>query len=166
MRFLVIGGADSGKSEYAESLAVSYGANRKLIYLATMLPCEAASDRIAAHRKKREGKGFHTVECGMGLNGLKLPGDAFVLVEDVPNLVANEYFSGDAAHAGERLISGITHLFDTCRDICFVTGDCASGGDVDSSHDYLKLLGRIQCLIASRCDRVTEVVAGIPIVVK
>ena len=58
---LIIGGSASGKSEYAERLVCSLPGKR--IYVATMEPFgEEGRERIARHRKLREGKGFVTAE--------------------------------------------------------------------------------------------------------
>ena len=58
---LVTGGAASGKSEYAESLALRLPGRR--IYLATMRPADPESlARINRHRLLRQGRGFDTLE--------------------------------------------------------------------------------------------------------
>ncbi len=65
MYCLVTGGAGSGKSEYAESLALSLKDNTgHLFYIATMYPYDDAETqkRIRRHRSLREGKGFVTIE--------------------------------------------------------------------------------------------------------
>ena len=59
---LVIGGAGSGKSAWAEDLVRGLGI-RPCYYLATMQPMDAeCGARIARHRAQRAGKGFVTVE--------------------------------------------------------------------------------------------------------
>ena len=59
---LVIGGAASGKSEFAEGLVLNAG-NLPRYYIATMQPfdqeCRA---RICRHREMRAKKRFETVE--------------------------------------------------------------------------------------------------------
>ena len=58
---LVIGGAGSGKSTFAEDLA-SHAPGAK-IYIATMRPSdEECRRRIARHQRMRSGKGFDTLE--------------------------------------------------------------------------------------------------------
>ena len=67
MLILVSGGAASGKSEYAESLIVRAG-HEKRTYIATMEIFDAEGTRRAArHRAMRAGKGFTTLECPRGL---------------------------------------------------------------------------------------------------
>ena len=64
MMILVTGGSGSGKSAYAEELAVSLTtAGGQRYYLATMQPFgEEGRRRIERHKKLREGKGFLTIE--------------------------------------------------------------------------------------------------------
>ncbi|MBP3879053.1 MAG: bifunctional adenosylcobinamide kinase/adenosylcobinamide-phosphate guanylyltransferase [Lachnospiraceae bacterium] len=69
MLCLVIGGSASGKSEYAERHVCALPGRR--IYAATMQPFgEEGRQRIARHRKLREGKGFVTVEVPRDLGDL------------------------------------------------------------------------------------------------
>ncbi len=123
MLILVTGGSASGKSAYAEDLAVrlhsgtgagempgepgrrgSLGASG-LWYAATMyhdLSDEETVRRIEKHRRQRAGKGFETLEQPRGIGALKMrvrPGDT-VLLEDLSNLLANElFFVGDEGSA-------------------------------------------------------------------
>ena len=64
MMILIIGYPGSGKSELAESMVTEMSAPGERIYLATMIPCGAdGRDRVARHRKMREGRGFITIEA-------------------------------------------------------------------------------------------------------
>ena len=70
---VVTGGAASGKSAFAESLALSLPGPHA--YVATMRNShdEETEARIARHRSMRAGKGFVTVELQPGGAGLVLP---------------------------------------------------------------------------------------------
>ncbi len=97
---LVIGGAASGKSQYAEGLILAAGPMPR-VYIATMEPSdEECRARIRRHRALRARKGFETAECYTGLAGLRLPGGGAVLLECMGNLVANELYSPAGAAAG------------------------------------------------------------------
>ena len=66
---LVVGGAASGKSEYAEQLILRAGALPRY-YVATMEPFGAeARARIARHRVLRAQKRFETIECPLAFRG-------------------------------------------------------------------------------------------------
>lgn len=96
---VVTGGSGSGKSEYAEHLAMTLGEKR--IYIATMQALgEEGRQRVARHRNMREGKRFVTVECPAGLERLtedeecrSLLDGSVALLECMSNLAANEMFS-------------------------------------------------------------------------
>ncbi len=93
MLTLVIGGAASGKSEYAESQVLKLDGHR--VYLATM---QAYDDegraRVAKHRRNRADKGFETVEQPVDLEKAlpRIPAGSNVLLEDLTNLAANERY--------------------------------------------------------------------------
>ena len=89
MTTLIIGGARSGKSAYAESLLAALPPPRW--YVATMQPWdEECRARIAKHRRARAGKGFETLECSRALAALRLPRRGSALLECLGNLAANE----------------------------------------------------------------------------
>ena len=120
MLIIVTGGSASGKSEYAENLVPNAGSR---VYLATMEPFGTEAEaRIARHRKLREGKGFETIECPVNI------GDCFeacrgrhVLLEDLPNLVANEMFSSHA-HSTAGIAAQILDLARISESLICVTG--------------------------------------------
>lgn len=179
MTTLVIGGSGSGKSEYGENLIVSLG-QRKRIYIATMKPWdEECEKRIERHRLMRAKKHFETMECYEGLRKLCLnlkERPAAVLLECMSNLVSNEQFG--LSEKAERLpgredvkeevIQGVLCLREQAEDVVIVTNEVFSDGDnySEQTNEYRSLLGEINQEIAAIADRVVEVVAGIPIVLK
>lgn len=87
MMELVTGGSGSGKSAYAEDrICALYEEYRKtgkkeqkLYYIATMYPYGTETEeKIADHRRRREGKGFRTLEWYTNITersiSLKRPG--------------------------------------------------------------------------------------------
>ena len=233
MLSLIIGGSASGKSEYAERLVCSLPGKR--IYVATMEPFgEEGRERIARHRKLREGKGFATVEVPRNLGAFAdalrkggTQGERFgkvpdteaawedpnteatmgksdteivreepnietvrreqdtetvretcnILLEDLPNLVANELFGDEGIPVtdAERLeksdlifskvIRAIEELACISGDLSIVTGDIFSDGiRYDSStEEYRRLLAKVNCRIAEKADQVIFVTAGCPV---
>ena len=159
---LVIGGAASGKSEYAESLVT--GLDGRRVYLATMEPFGAEAEaRIARHRAMRSRKGFETAERYTDLGGTPLPEEANVLLEDLGNLLANEMYS-PAGGGAEAALAGVEALLARCRHLTVVTNEIGCGGS-DYEGDtlrYMEALGGLNCRLAARADRVAEVICGVP----
>lgn len=75
MLTLVLGGAASGKSGYAESLVLKTALPR--YYIATMQVWDAeCAARVEKHRRMRAAKQFETVECPLHLRtSVCLPGE-------------------------------------------------------------------------------------------
>lgn len=163
---LVIGAAASGKSEYAEDVVMSLPGEK--IYIATMEPFGAEAEaRIARHRALRAGKGFSTVERPRNLIGLTPEADWNVLIEDLPNLAANEFFSPEGGGAA-AVLSGVDRICKTASGVTIVTGDIFSdGGTYDAgTRDYMEMLADLHMRIAAKADNVVEVVCGIPCALK
>lgn len=163
---LVIGGAASGKSEYAEALVMKLDGPR--VYLAAMEPFgPEAEARIARHRAMRAARGFETVERYTDAGGAPLPPGANVLLEDLGNLAANEMYS-PAGGGGEAVFAGVERLLDRCRHLTVVTNEVFSGG-ADYAGDtlrYMKALADINRWLAGEADFVCEVAVGLPNVLK
>ncbi len=170
MRILLTGGSANGKSAYAESLAATCPAPR--VYIACMRPYgEESERRIARHRAMRADTGFATVERYTDLAGLRLEERAGVaLLECLCNLTANEMFDPDGAGAGaaEAILRGIEHLAAQCDTLLIVTNDVgADGGRYSpSTLRYIETLGMLNARIAASCERVLELVGGVPVVLK
>ena len=169
MLTLVIGGAASGKSAYAEYLAVQSGGPR--YYLATMQVWDAeCAARVEKHRKMRAAKQFETVECPLHLENIRLPARGTALLEDLGNLTANELY--DSAGAGENaasaILEGLDQLAGQCAHLIVVSNEVFSGG-ADYAGDtgrYLKALAQVNNALAARADHVVRVVCGIPVYYK
>lgn len=159
---LVIGGAASGKSEYAEAHALSLPGSR--VYLATMQPSDGEClTRIEKHRRQRVGKGFETVERYTDLTNAPIPEGANVLLECLGNLLANELYSPGGGGA-DAVLRGVDALLSRCRHLTVVTNEvCSGGADYDESAlFYLRELAHINRALAAQADRVVEVVCGLP----
>lgn len=136
---LVISGSGSGKSAYAEQMAVKAAGNGSLYYVATMqVYDEEGKKKVERHQKMREGKGFLTIEQPRRLKEAakkvatekvatekvsagkvaagkvaaeRVPAGKIVLLECMSNLVANEMFSEEnlSAVMDEAKIKQLSH---------------------------------------------------------
>lgn len=164
---VVTGGSGSGKSEFAESVALSREPGEK-IYIATMEPYDKESyDRIDRHRAMRREKNFQTVECYRHLEELEGLEDRTVLLECMSNLTANEMFhpEGRGEDSALAIWQGLRRLADTCRHLIVVTNNVFDDGIqyAPESMRYLEILGEVNSLMGQAADEVYEVVCGIPI---
>jgi len=164
---LVIGGAASGKSEYAEGLVLA-SPHFPRYYLATMEPFDGEGRRrVEKHRKMRAEKKFETVERYTGLASLRLPRRGAVLLECIGNLAANELYSpggaGNAADALTAIVGGVESLLAQCEDLVVVSNEVFTGGTdyAGGTEDYLRLVADVNRALAWRADRVCEVVCGL-----
>ena len=166
MLSLIIGGAASGKSEYAERHVMKLPGSR--IYLAAMEPqddeCRA---RIARHRAARAGKGFRTIERYRDLAGIDVPADGDVLLEDLSNLLANELY-GPGGQGTEAVCAGLRSLAGRCAHLTVVTNEIFSGGTdhMQSTLAYMRALAELNRMLAGRADFVCELVCGLPNILK
>lgn len=166
MLTLVIGGAASGKSEFAENLVLTLPGRR--VYVATMEPYDREClARIEKHRRQRAGKGFLTLERYRDLGGLEVPAGANVLLECMSNLLANELYSPQGGGSA-AVLGGVERLCARCANLTIVTNEVFSGGK-DYEGDtlrYLRALGSVNRALAARANRVVEVVCGCANVLK
>ena len=160
MLTLVLGGAASGKSEYAESLVLKTALPR--YYLATMQVWDA---ECAARVAK-----FTTVECPLHLEQVQLPARGTALLEDLGNLTANELYSpgGAGKHAARAVLAGVEAVASQCENLVLVSNEVFSGGAdyAGDTDQYLLALARVNNALAARADNVCRVVCGIPVYYK
>ena len=174
MFYMISGGSGSGKSEYAESIAVKLAEENKkagavsLTYIATMMAFDdEARQKIQRHRMMRKDKGFKTIECFYGLKHIKTESDTTVLLDCMSNLTANEMFddNGAADNAVSEIMCGIDNILAQCKNLVVVTNEIFSDGCEydDTMKKYIYYLGSINRQMAVRADHVTEIVYGIPV---
>jgi adenosylcobinamide kinase/adenosylcobinamide-phosphate guanylyltransferase len=179
MFVLITGGSGSGKSAYAEKIAVSLAGKRDkpaLYYVATMeVYGEEGRKKVERHRILRAGKGFKTIEQPVDvmetLEYMKND-NKIVLLECMSNLAANEMFSLEEVKAVEdvvdKICKEISILAQETSDLIIVTNNVFEDGiDYETAtKNYIEVLGRINKQLAAMADAVTEVVVGIPVPVK
>ncbi len=180
MLFIITGGSGSGKSAYAEKMAVDlHNSDRVgggLYYVATMYPYDAECDkRIEKHRKMRRNKGFTTIECYHHLEQVQVGRDAVVLLECMSNLLANEMYLEQGRiknrdrqaeeQMREAILEPVFGLTQQAGAVVIMTNEVFSDGMTYDAETmcYIRLLARINRELAARAGSVTEVVCGIPL---
>ena len=150
--------------------------------------------RIERHRAMRADKGFDTVECYRHVEHIVAKRQDVLLLECMSNLLANEmYLEQDSDDVGlaetmsevekagvgmsetlspvsNKIVQALVNLSTRVQDVVIVTNDVFSdGGSLtydESTREYVKNLAEINCALARVAETVTEVVCGIPVIVK
>lgn len=178
---LVTGGSASGKSAFAERLAVEYQKGPKL-YIATMKPYDAECEaRIRKHRLMRCDKGFETEECyGLTLENTYAGKyhDRIGLFECMSNYLSNcmfedNYEIDDAEMTAddkyrkltEQMVSELTRLDEVLGQLIVVTNEVFSDGTHYDpvTTQYLHCLGQCNRMLAEKAEKVYEVICGIAV---
>lgn len=168
MLTLIIGGSGSGKSSFGEKLLQN--CEGKKYYLATMIPYgDEGKRRVERHLKLREGKGFATIEEYIDVGEVELPVNSSVLLEDLPNLVANIMFTKNIQiNIHQIVVKELNKLYNKIDDLIVITGDIFSDGEEydDLTNKYIEVLADINNTVAQLADSVYEVSCGISVPLK
>lgn len=174
---LILGGARSGKSQFAQNLAGKL--SKRVLFVATAeAGDEEMHSRIEGHKKSRP-RTWQTLEAPARV-GEKIPeqiGDADVVIIDcitmlVSNLLVGE---GDDNYKEEQVtqvtieIEQLIECIDKIEATFIIVSNEVGSGLVPENRlgrFYRDLLGRTNQLLARRADKVYFVVAGIPVEVK
>ena len=166
---LIVGGARSGKSRFAETQALA--SFEKRIYIATaQAHDEEMVERIALHQASR-GEGWDTIEAPLLLaDALEQHADeqTTVLVDCLSLWLTNLLMMDDS----ERLTAEKARLLErlpTLPGHIILVSNCVGMGVVPMgklSRDFVDESGLLEQAIAALSDKVTMVVAGLPMVLK
>ncbi|MBQ9357103.1 MAG: bifunctional adenosylcobinamide kinase/adenosylcobinamide-phosphate guanylyltransferase [Prevotella sp.] len=171
---LVTGGQRSGKSRYAEQLALSLAANP--VYMATAhVWDEEFAHRVKLHQQRR-GPQWTVIEEEMHLSRHDMTGRV-VLIDCVTLWLTNYICHPDFASQGEggvpdtgRILEAAKKEFDDFTSASdatyiFVTNEIGMGGVSENALQrcFADLQGWMNQYIAERADSVTLMVSGIPV---
>ncbi len=162
----ILGGAASGKSAFAEQLAVSTGKNR--VYLATSQVFDDEMRlKIRQHIAQR-GSGWTTIEAPFDLSPelAKLTNDQICLIDCATMWLTNHLL---AENNLEEAQAGLLEAMKTCAaQIVVVSNEVGHGIVPDNalSRRFREAQGRLNIALAAQADRVVQVTAGLPLVLK
>lgn len=166
---LVLGGARSGKSQYAEDLVEGSDASGGLVYVATAQAYDnEMQDRIAIHQRRR-GDRWSTMDAPLDLN-MALKSDACcsraVLVDCLTLWITNLMMAGkNVSREIDELCVTIPTL--TAR-VVFVSNEVGQGivPDNEMAREFRDHAGQAHQQLAAVCNRVVFVTAGLPQILK
>lgn len=164
---LVLGGARSGKSRFAEGIIL--GSGRRPLYIAT---AEALDDemaaRIAAHRTDREGRGWRTIEAprGVGAALAAARADEAVLLDCVTLWLSNVLLAGADVAAEETALAAA--LAECQAPVVVVSNEVGFGIVPDNAvaRAFRDAQGRLNQRLAAAAELAVLVAAGLPLFLK
>lgn len=166
---LVLGGARSGKSRYAQSEATRFNG---VTFIATARRSDAEMQRkIAAHRRERPSA-WKTVEASAALDAIiRREGQkAELLLVDCLTTYCGGLLSRSRTESGRRrhLEAVVEAIRSTPASVFIVSNEAGSGvvPAFKSGRLFRDLLGEMNQQIARVADCVVLLVAGLPITVK
>lgn len=166
-RILVFGGARSGKSEYAEGLALAGG--DRLIYLATAQAHDAEMEKRIAVHKSRRGREWQAVEEPVDVAGVLARFDnqeTTILLDCLTLWLSNLMFSNsDLDHEVNKLIQAIEGF--TGR-LIIVSNELGMSIVPENAlaREFRDGAGLLNQKVAAACDEVFFVAAGLPLRLK
>lgn len=168
---LILGGAKSGKSSYAQALAEAWGG--RLVYVATaQAGDQEMKTRIARHQAQR-GQAWDTLEEPLELEAAlkRADGEDTVLLVDCLTLwLSNLMLAAelDDAALQERFEALRRVLPDLRSRIILVANEVGMGIVPDNAlaRRYRDQAGSLSQQLAKTCGRVILVTAGLPLALK
>lgn len=162
----ILGGAASGKSAFAEQICVASGKDR--VYWATsQIFDREMREKVSRHIEQR-GDGWETVEEPETVERVlaSLGPDQICLMDCATMWLTNHLLAQhDLAHAQAGLLAAI----DRCQaDLVIVSNETGLGIVPENAlaRRFREAQGRLNIALAARADRVVQVTAGLPLVLK
>jgi len=164
---LVLGGARSGKSRFAENLALTSG--KRPVYVATAEPRDGEmTERIKQHQKRRGSawqiweEPFNLVSTLEQTNGQL----QCVLVDCVTLWLSNLLLAGRDIVAERQAL--LAFLEKICGDIIFVSNEVGLGIVPDNAlaRQFRDHAGETNQTLAALADKVYFIAAGLPLTLK
>jgi adenosylcobinamide kinase/adenosylcobinamide-phosphate guanylyltransferase len=162
---LVLGGARSGKSRYAEAIVTALPGPWAYIATAQGLD-EEMRVRIATHRRRR-GSGWTTIEEPLELcNALELAGSRPALVDCLTLWLSNLLLEGRDLERAMRALDRALEM--RTAPTVLVANEVGLGIVPDNAlaRMFRDAAGRLNQLVAARASSVMFLVAGLPMRVK
>lgn len=163
---LVLGGAASGKSAFAEGLITRFSDDR--IYLATTQVWDTEmGDKVELHRVSR-GPGWHTIEAPFAVDEAlhRVPAGSAILLDCATMWLTNVMMAEADLEASEAAL--LAALSTAPGPVVVVSNELGQG--IVPADPFTRRFrdahGKLNQRIAAMADLVVFVVAGLPMVLK
>lgn len=170
---MITGGQRSGKSRYAETLALSL--SKKPVYVATAhVWDDEFRQRVEIHQQRR-GPQWTNIEEEKHLSRHNI-GGRVVVIDCITLWCTNFFFDREKAEweqpTVDEALAAVKAEFDRFTEqdatFIFVTNEIGSGGVSDNAiqRRFTDLEGWMNQYVASKADEVVLMVSGIPVKIK
>lgn len=165
---LITGGARSGKSTFAEKLALAY---QTPVYIATATgEDEEMRRRIQIHRQNRD-PAFQTVECPLHIHkAVQMERGDVYLLDCITLFLTNVMLGQESEEPCQWAIRELDRLFATLegKSAILVTNEVGMGLVPDNAlgREFRDLQGRVNQYIAQKATEVYAMFCGIPVKIK
>ncbi len=163
----ITGGARSGKSRYAQGLALQLSSSP--VYVATARHWDGDfQDRIRRHRQERDER-WSSIEEEKNIGRLDLQGK--VVVIDCVTLWITNFFIDLKNDIDAVLAACQKEIDELCRQdaiLIIISNEIGMGvhADTEIGRKFTDLQGWVNQYIAAKADKVILMVSGIPLTVK
>ena len=169
---LVLGGARSGKSAYAQQQAKRKSDGRDVLYLATATPTDdEMAARITRHQADRPASWMlleQPLDLSHAIGANSQHADRLILVDCLTLWLNNEIYHRPEQTFEQLSAQLINALHQAQSDIILVTNEVGLGvipmGEV--TRQFVDWAGWLNQSVAKAADKVTFVTAGLPMVIK
>ncbi|MGL4321168.1 MAG: bifunctional adenosylcobinamide kinase/adenosylcobinamide-phosphate guanylyltransferase [Paracoccaceae bacterium] len=163
---LVIGGARSGKSRFAEGLIAATGRPRR--YIATAQAWDAEMRARIDHHRLDRGEGWRTTEAPLNLVDAlaKVSADEAVLIDCATLWLSNHLLAEhDLDAESQHLLAALSAC---AAPVVIVSNEVGFGIVPDNAlaRRFRDAQGRLNQQLAAQADLAVLVVAGLPMVLK
>lgn len=166
MKELILGGARSGKSQYAELCAAESGMD--VLYVATAQAFDDEMQQRIQHHKQQRPDHWRLIEEPINLLSVlknNATDTTCILVDCLTLWLSNQLCSEDHKTLFKKNIDNLVDaLAELPGKIIFVSNEVSMGiipmGEIN--REFVDEAGRLHQRLAAVCDKVTFMVAGIP----
>lgn len=159
---LILGGAASGKSAFAEMLAHQSGKSR--VYLATSSALDAEMQAKIQRHITQRGAGWTTIEEPLNLGPAlsELNSEQVCLIDCATLWLSNQMLAENDIKTTQ---AALLEALKTCAAPCIIVSNEVGHGIVPDnalSRRFREAQGRLNIALAAQADLVVQVTAGLP----
>ncbi|SFR41122.1 bifunctional adenosylcobinamide kinase/adenosylcobinamide-phosphate guanylyltransferase [Litoreibacter janthinus] len=166
---MVLGGAASGKSTFAEQAILRTAKEAQKTYIATAQAFDSEMrDKIDLHQKSRAADGWITIEEPLALGPIlqQATVDHVILLDCATLWLTNQLLAeADLTEASDDLVFALARC---AASVVVVTNEVGQGivPEHAMSRRFREAQGKLNQQMARDADLVVQVIAGLPLVLK